>query len=203
MGMLKRFILSIFVSVALIGATVTGAAAVTWNVDSFGQLQGASDVDVGGTFYDVSFQDGSCVALFSGCDAASDFTFSTYATANLARIALSNQVFLDVPDGNFDSDPSLTNGLSSTGHIITPYTLSVSWPGYVVGTSFLNDIIEASDSISPSFFFGTSLNAGNYGDRTYAVWTVSSVPLPAALPLYGAGLAIMGFFAWKRKRSKA
>ena len=30
--------------------------------------------------------------------------------------------------------------------------------------------------------------------------SVSAVPLPAALPLYGAGLAIMGFFGWRRKR---
>jgi len=31
---------------------------------------------------------------------------------------------------------------------------------------------------------------------------VSSVPLPAALPLYGTGLAIMGFIGWRRKQRK-
>lgn len=30
---------------------------------------------------------------------------------------------------------------------------------------------------------------------------VSAVPLPAALPLYGAGLAIVGFLGWRRKRA--
>jgi hypothetical protein len=32
--------------------------------------------------------------------------------------------------------------------------------------------------------------------------SISAVPLPAALPLYGAGLAVMGFVGW-RKRKKA
>lgn len=32
---------------------------------------------------------------------------------------------------------------------------------------------------------------------------VSAVPLPAGLPLYGAGLAALGFFAWRRKRKIA
>lgn len=31
----------------------------------------------------------------------------------------------------------------------------------------------------------------------------SAVPLPAALPLYGSGLAVMGFLAWRRKRKRA
>lgn len=30
---------------------------------------------------------------------------------------------------------------------------------------------------------------------------VSAVPLPAALPLYGAGLALAGFLGWRRKRA--
>ncbi len=30
---------------------------------------------------------------------------------------------------------------------------------------------------------------------------VSAVPLPAGLPLYGAGLALMGFIGWRKKRS--
>jgi len=33
--------------------------------------------------------------------------------------------------------------------------------------------------------------------------TVGVVPLPAALPLYGTGLAIMGFIGWRRKRKVA
>ncbi|MBL4667233.1 MAG: hypothetical protein JKY04_07640 [Sneathiella sp.] len=30
--------------------------------------------------------------------------------------------------------------------------------------------------------------------------TVSAIPLPAALPLYGAGIAVLGFIGWRKKR---
>ncbi len=32
---------------------------------------------------------------------------------------------------------------------------------------------------------------------------ISAVPLPAALPLYGAGLAMMGFIGWRKRQKKA
>lgn len=32
---------------------------------------------------------------------------------------------------------------------------------------------------------------------------ISAVPLPAALPLYGAGLAVLGFVGWRKKRKVA
>ena len=35
------------------------------------------------------------------------------------------------------------------------------------------------------------------------VVTLSVVPLPAALPLYGAGLALMGFLGWRKKKAAA
>jgi len=37
----------------------------------------------------------------------------------------------------------------------------------------------------------------------YANMTVSAVPLPAALPLYGAGLAAFGFIGWRKRRKAA
>ena len=38
-----------------------------------GQLVGATGVEVDGSFYDVVFDEGSCVSIFSGCDEVSDF----------------------------------------------------------------------------------------------------------------------------------
>jgi len=35
------------------------------------------------------------------------------------------------------------------------------------------------------------------------VVTLSAIPLPAALPLYGAGLALMGFLGWRKKKASA
>ncbi|WP_373084491.1 VPLPA-CTERM sorting domain-containing protein [Sneathiella sp.] len=46
---------------------------------------------------------------------------------------------------------------------------------------------------------GTEDTYGGYLDDV----RISAVPLPAALPLYGAGLAAMGFMGWRRKRKAA
>src|SRR5262245_52041146 len=81
-----------------------------------GKLFGASDVDVNGTLYNVMFVDGTCIALFSGCDEASDFTFQTEADARAASQALGDQVFFNsqgpigVPPIEFDTTPGLTAG---------------------------------------------------------------------------------------------
>ena len=85
------------------------AGAATLDVVG-GQLLGASGVLVDGELYDVEFIDGSCIALFSGCDSSTDFAFANEAGGLAAATALANQVFLDGPEGNFDTLPGLTFG---------------------------------------------------------------------------------------------
>ena len=80
---------------------------------SNGILQGATGVTVGGALYDVELLNGSCPALFSGCDAASDFQFQTSGAATLAAQALLDQVFLDGPQGMFDSLPLMNSGCAA------------------------------------------------------------------------------------------
>jgi len=69
-------------------------------------------------------------------------------------------------------------------------------PGYSIDISglagpfyyvLLKDISASLGSISKDGF-------------DVAAISVSVVPLPAALPLYGAGIAVMGFIGWRRKR---
>lgn len=66
-----------------------------------GQLVGASNVDVGGASYDLSFQENSCRLLFTGCEDAADFTLPTAPEAEAAGYALLNQVFVDGDAGSF------------------------------------------------------------------------------------------------------
>lgn len=105
----------------------SGAQAATLNVVD-GQLMGASGVNVDGNLYDVQFLDGTCIGLYNGCDEISDFTFQTEASALLASQALLDQVFLDSPEGMFDSNPPLTNGCGFSGpaacQAITPHSFS-------------------------------------------------------------------------------
>lgn len=59
--------------------------------------------------------------------------------------------------------------------------------------------LMAFDVLAGHYVFrGTQLNPFTLNIETQ----ISAVPLPAALPLYGAGLAVMGFIGW-RKRQKA
>lgn len=43
-------------------------------------------------------------------------------------------------------------------------------------------------------------NGGSNNAYLTIDYTVSAVPLPAGLPLYGAGLAVMGFIGWRRRQ---
>jgi hypothetical protein len=116
----RRACLGTFVVTLALAST---ANAATLLVNGSGILTGATDVNVGGTLYDVEFVDGTCVALFDGCDSANDFDFSTEADALAASQALLDQVFVNTAQGSFDSDPSLTFGCSSTCFASTPFGL--------------------------------------------------------------------------------
>jgi hypothetical protein len=56
-------------------------------------------------------------------------------------------------------------------------------------------------------FFDADANSGfaATGASTSAPVTqeLGAVPLPAALPLFGSGLALIGFVGWRRKRKNA
>jgi hypothetical protein len=42
-----------------------------------------------------------------------------------------------------------------------------------------------------------------FGSAPAGTWSVTSTPLPAALPLVTTGLGMMGLFGWRRKRKNA
>jgi hypothetical protein len=120
------------------------------------------------------------------------------------------------------ADTSAALLLSSTGTIIRTYTqpgvvelfsLNVN-PG---GTSFWTG--DDRTGILYEFDIATgallaTLNTGVGGNNLFGVsvygeftsgggGVVGTVPLPAALPLFGTGLGMMGLLSWRRKRKKA
>lgn len=64
------------------------------------------------------------------------------------------------------------------------------------GTGWINISILAASFDSMEFV--STDNAFEYSNLE-----VTTVPLPAALPLYGAGIAVLGFIGWRKRRQRS
>lgn len=197
--------LALAAALAALTATSGLAATVQLNVVG-GQLLGASNVEVNGTLYDVEFVDGSCVALFSGCDDVSDFAFSTFQQARAAAQSLGESVFLDGPLGDFDSDPGLTAGIEksrfgNSGDFFIPYSIDPAQTAafrsaFFSNRSTTNDGVGARVAGGLRLFDFSNINASAFARFTPA--DIAVVPLPAAGGLLLAGLAGLGALRARR-----
>jgi hypothetical protein len=162
-------------------------------------LLGATSVVVGSQSYDVTFQDGTCQALFSGCNQASDFAFNTLADAQLAAQALMNQVLLDVAQGPFDTQVQLTAGCTAFGGaclVFVPYATD----GVNVSVGAAKNLsIEASDGVTAAGL-SVAVDTAPQPDQTWAIFTLTAaVPEPGTLGLIMFGLAMIGARARPRR----
>ncbi|WP_299850721.1 VPLPA-CTERM sorting domain-containing protein [uncultured Roseovarius sp.] len=149
---------------------------------------GATDVNVSGTFYNVEFLTGTCAAIFSGCDDASDFGLD--ATSIFAAVFALETLINNTPD--IDADISIT-GCSETRQrencqIVNPYA-EFTVDGRVKTARIENYIQSEDDSDGSYFSCCVRADTDLSNDlETYARWTLSSenpqpatvVPLPAS-----------------------
>ena len=183
---------SLTICSALFWMTILAASsstAATLNVVG-GQLLGASNVDVDGSLYNVEFLDGTCIALFRGCDSAADFAFNSETDALGAAQALLDQVFLDVAAGDFDTFPNLTNGciVSLFCAALLPYDVT---PGLLVNAAFsINHALPVTEPPTGPISFDSSFDTTPAGANVFAVFTL--VPEPGTGVLVALGLLAMG-----------
>lgn len=172
-----RFLLTLMIA-ALTGPFASTPASGATLIVSGGQLLGATGVDVGGSLFDVAFVDGTCIALFGGCDDDSDFVFQSSTEAEVAAQALLEQVFLDVVDGAFDTEPELTAGCSGTFACSaqTPYMAFLSTEPGAWSASATNFAPPNSDSVSSGGTTFGNQDLTGATNNVWAVWTATAVP---------------------------
>ena len=201
--------LSFLIFISYLYATSSFAAIL--QIDPItNNITGISGLNVGDQIYDVTFVEGTCVELFSGCDEKTDFFFQDITASRAAYTEMLSQVFVDSTLGQFDSNPALTFGCESFAecNIWTPMIAEGSGLG---GSNLVFSILRNSSVAGLDVGTGLLLSAplSINSDTTlntravFAKWSgsnVSPVPLPASIWLLFSGL--IGLISLGRKNKK-
>lgn len=193
----KRFAF-VAATAGLLASAAPDARAATL-ITSGGELIGASGVIVGTGSYEVSFIDGSCASIFSGCDSAADFAFTTFETAGQAAQALLDQVFIGV----YDTEPERIAGCGSVVVCAPDIPYSTDGTTFDLRRAF-NYAIEANDAVGQTEGILVTTNYGFFGGSTFARFTpTSAIPEPGAWMMMLAGFGALGASLRSRRRHAA
>lgn len=159
------------------------SSTCNYNLDSFGDFWSSFDTFTGQQILFITGNDQIWAAASYATvkqivsDAAGVFTPNiTWSDAGLGGVSIGSIVGNILQRTGYPEDPWVT----LLGAHCSPDCSDILW-----GESNYNSPAHAA------------LKNGAGGVRVYVT---SEVPLPAALPLFAAGLAAMGFVGWRRKR---
>ena len=200
---MKRFF---FCLISLISTSAMALPMLT--TDTNGQVTGATDISVSsGSFneiYDVTFMDGSCFDLFTGCDLNSDDLYPInihLVAANTALLSLLS---------SFSDSPQLFRGCESAVDCLITGVSNVNDAGPSggnVGGGTLwvqagvgNDLIINESSVASRFDDLTLVD-----NRVYAIWTPSGgtgggTSNPVSEPPILSLMILSGLIALRRKK---
>jgi opacity protein-like surface antigen len=199
---MKRFLAG---AAALAAVLASPAAAATLITNGSGQLTGATGVSVNGASYDVEFVEGTCAALFGGCDSISDFPFQNEADATTAMQALLDQVFTDGPVGQFNSDYSMTLGCdtNTTGGCTAMIPLELQFSSLTGRGAYNTDGSDYIIWTGLSSTYDTSLDNfwvwARFTPSLAAPPDPSAVPEPSTWAMMLLGFGAIGFAARRRR----
>ncbi|WP_025899201.1 hypothetical protein [Sneathiella glossodoripedis] len=131
----------------------------------------------------------------------------------LNPFGIDDWVLADKSDGGGNGVIDLTVTLSDSEEYLGSWSVD-SFGGYTNVfltiksgngfAAFLLDTTETSGEWTTAALFPTKRGGGkdlSHMSLFYSNSSLTAVPLPAAFPLYAAGVAILGFLGWRRKKS--
>lgn len=167
----------VMAAAVLIASYAMPAKAATITYDLSGDVASISGLDVGGSFYDVTFlTPGTFNSACSGCQ----------LYANGQAIANAISAFLN------SYSPSIPDITGSSGFAVP------IGPAFNYAFAFHTFGNGSSTYANPTPIGG--LSADTLLAATWASVSPSPVPLPAALPLFATVLAGGGLVAWRRRK---
>lgn len=177
---------------------VPAMAAATLTTNGSGQLTGVTGLTVGGQSYNVTFADGTCPALFGGCDAVTDFTFQNGTDATSAAAAL----IAAIVGSSFDTAPGTTFGCigGESCDMLIPYGIPAA--GQFDARGALNLAGSNSTAITvtgTTALFDTSAN----NSQVFALFSIAAVPEPSAWALMLLGFGAIGIAMRRRGKLAA
>ena len=155
---------------------------------SGGVTRGVTGLNVGGTFYDVAFLDGTCISVYSGCDSNSDFVqVGSQGASAVANVLNQNA-------GAFTSVLGCTE-----------FPCKIAITTSLVGDLTYGPLVYGGPTswITTDFQSWPSEDFSNSGSFTYARFSLGvapSVPEPATWAMMLIGFGAVGYRMRRKRR---